>query len=318
MSNTNNINVNYNTNTFIEIKPIKDRKEMPISLEEFFNVKVITPENILLHIENMENNELLLNLFQNIIPKIKNNKINCFIIPLPLSDLEIYWTDYASSYIEYFYGSNVLDESYIYITIKLNNDLTININEDIEINHELNLVERQVIYNIFLEELPYNFTWNSKTSSLMKISYDQNIQQLQELVIEDTNIYPSTEIFIEACLDKKIDTMYDINTFVDNPYETSNFADLWEEIIECSDIIDSGYNISKLSNGKETFIIDFVLHSVTDLKVLKKILELKEISFEKFILKVIDISGIVNLNEINGINLIDISGIVNLNEINLS
>ena len=307
-----------NTNTFIEIKPIKDRKEMPISLEEFFHVKVITPENILLHIENMENNELLLNLFQNIIPKIKNNKINCFIIPLPISDLEIYWTDYASSYIEYFYGSNVLDESYIYITIKLNNDLTININEDIEINHELNLAERQVIYNIFLEELPYNFTWNSKTSSLMKISYDQNIQQLQELVIEDTNIYPSTEIFIEAHLDKKIDTTYDINTFVDNPYETSNFADLWEEILECSDIIDSGFHISKLSNGKETFIIDFVLHSVTDLKVLKKILELKEISFEKFILKVIDISGIVNLNEINEINLIDISGIVNLNEINLS
>ena len=305
-----------NTNTFIEIKPIKDRKEMPISLEEFFHVKVITPENILLHIENMENNELLLNLFQNIIPKIKNNKINCFIIPLPISDLEIYWTDYASSYIEYFYGSNVLDESYIYITIKLNNDLTININEDIEINHELNLAERQVIYNIFLEELPYNFTWNSKTSSLMKISYDQNIQQLQELVIEDTNIYPSTEIFIEAHLDKKIDTTYDINTFVDNPYETSNFADLWEEILECSDIIDSGFHISKLSNGKETFIIDFVLHSVTDLKVLKKILELKEISFEKFILKVIDISGIVNLNEINEINLIDISGIVNLNEIN--
>ena len=304
-----------NTNTFIEIKPIKNKKEMPISLEEFFHVKVITPENILLHIENMENNELLLNLFQNIIPKIKNNKINCFIIPLPLSDLEIYWTDYASSYIEYFYGSNVLDESYIYITIKLNNDLTININEDIEINHELNLAERQVIYNIFLEELPYNFTWNSKTSSLMKISYDQNIQQLQELVIENTNIYPSTEIFIEAHLDKKIDTTYDINTFVDNPYETSNFADLWEEILECSDIIDSGFHISKLSNGKETFIIDFVLHSVTDLKVLKKILELKEISFEKFILKVIDISGIVNLNEIN---LIDISGIVNLNEINLS
>ena len=304
-----------NTNTFIEIKPIKNKKEMPISLEEFFHVKVITPENILLHIENMENNELLLNLFQNIIPKIKNNKINCFIIPLPLSDLEIYWTDYASSYIEYFYGSNVLDESYIYITIKLNNDLTININEDIEINHELNLAERQVIYNIFLEELPYNFTWNSKISSLMKISYDQNIQQLQELVIENTNIYPSTEIFIEAHLDKKIDTTYDINTFVDNPYETSNFADLWEEILECSDIIDSGFHISKLSNGKETFIIDFVLHSVTDLKVLKKILELKEISFEKFILKVIDISGIVNLNEIN---LIDISGIVNLNEINLS
>jgi|UniRef100_A0A6C0ITU5 hypothetical protein len=292
-----------NTNTFIEIKPIKNKKEMPISLEEFFHVKVITPENIILHIENIENNELLLNLFQNIIPKIKINKINCFIIPLPLSDLEIYWTDYASSYIEYFYGSNVLDESYIYITIKLNNDLTININEDIEINHELNLAERQVIYNIFLEELPYNFTWNSKTSSLMKISYDQNIQQLQELVIEDTNIYPSTEIFIEAHLDKKIDTTYDINTFVDNPYETSNFADLWEEILECSDIIDSGFHISKLSNGKETFIIDFVLHSVTDLKVLKKILELKEISFEKFILKVIDISGIVNLNEINEINL---------------
>jgi len=309
MSNTNNVNINYNTDTFIEIKPIVDRKEMPISLEEFFQVKVITPENIPLHMENMENNQIILNLFQNIIPKIINNKINCFIIPLPLSDLEIYWTDYAASYLEYFYGSNVLNESYIYITIKLNNDLTININEDIEINHKLNLVKKQSIYNIFLEELPYNFTWNSTSSSLMKISYDQNIQQLQELIIEETSIYPSSEIFIEARLNKKIDITYDINTFVDNPYETSDFADLWKKITECSNIIDSGYNISKSTckNGKETFIIDFVLQSVTDLKILKKILELKEISFEKFILKVINISGIVNLNELDEIELSELN-----------
>lgn len=93
MSNINNPNINHNSinsDTFIEIKQIADKKEMPISLEEFFQVKVIPPENILLHIQNIENNEILLNLFQNIIPKIKNNKINCFIISLPLSDLELY------------------------------------------------------------------------------------------------------------------------------------------------------------------------------------------------------------------------------------
>ena len=142
MSNINNLNINQssiNSDTFIEIKPITDKKEMPISLEDFFQVKVIPPENILLHIQNIENNEILLNLFQNIIQKIKNNKINCFIIPLPLSDLELYWTDYAESYLEYFYGDNISNKSYMYITIKFNNYLTININEDIEINHKLNL-----------------------------------------------------------------------------------------------------------------------------------------------------------------------------------
>jgi len=315
MSNINNLNINQNSinsDTFIEIKPITDKKEMPISLEEFFQVKVIPPENILLHIQNIENNEILLNLFQTIIPKIKNNKINCFIIPLPLSDLELYWTDYAESYLEYFYGDNISNKSYMYITIKFNNDLTININEDIEINHKLNLTEKQIIYDIFLEELPYNFTWNTKTSNLMKISYEQNIQKIQELIIEETSIYPTGEIFIEAHLDKKTDITYDINTFVDDPYQISDFTNLWEEISECSDVIDSGYNISRLNpKKKEIFIIDFLLHSIQDMKILKKLSELKEISFEKFSLKVNNIEGIINLNETDEISL------NNINEINL-
>ena len=113
--------------------------------------------------------------------------------------------------------------------------------------------------------------------------------------IKKTTIYPSTEIFIEAVVEKKLDEAYKINTFDDDPYEfAEDFKVIWNEINNCSNVFDSGYSLSK---DNDTFIIDFILNSIQNLDIINKIKGIQKITFEKFILKVVDISGTLILSE---------------------
>jgi hypothetical protein len=263
-----------------------------ITLQEFFRINVIEPSNIYQHIKD---NDILEIVYHNIIPKIKEKVQNCFIVPLPLSEIDIWWTDYAPNYLEKFYGGNVLDNSYLYFIIKMDKDLSLNLDEKIEIYHNLTLSESQLVYDIFREHLPYNFSWNGEVSGLMYINYLRSINSLLDMKIKNSSIYPTIEIFIEAVLEKKLDDTYKINTFNDNPYElSSDFKIIWDEINSCSSVFDHGYSLSKDNN---TFIIDFTLYSIQKLEIIKKIKEIKKITFEKFILNVVDISGVLTYDE---------------------
>lgn len=263
-----------------------------ISLQDFFRINVIEPSNIYQYIQD---NNILKIVYHDIIPKLKEKIQNCFIIPLPLSEIDIWWTDYAPSYLEKFYGNNILDNSHLYFVIKMDKDLTVNLNEKIEIYHNLTLSESQYVYDIFRQYLPYNFSWDGTVSQLMYINYLRSTNPIVDMEIKATSIYPSTEIFIEAVLEKKFDEAYKINTFDDNPYELSqDFKIIWDEINNCSNVFDSGYSLSKDNN---TFMIDFILNSITNLNIIEKIKEIKKITFEKFILNVVDISGVLILNE---------------------
>jgi len=269
-----------------------------LKLEEYFQLKVIKPVDIYLYIKD---NEILSKIYNNIIPKIVNKNINFYIVPLPFSDLEIWWTDYAENYLKHFYGKHFDEDSYLYMTIKLNNDLTLNMEEEININHNLTLEEKQLVFDIFQSELPYNYKWCGKTSKHMTINYQNNIILLDKMTIEESDIYPSSEIYIEAKVNKKLDESYDINSFDDNPYESSHdFGELWNQIEESSHVVDSGYNYSK---NNDTYIIDFILYSIEDLDIINKLKQLKKISFDKFTLRVIDISGILSLNEYEDIEI---------------
>ena len=116
---------------------IQESNEL-ISLEDFFRINVIEPSNIYQYIEN---NDILKIVYHDIIPIIKEKIQNCFIVPLPLSDIDIWWTDYAPSYLEKFYGKNIPDNSYLYFVIKMNKDLSLNLDERIQIYHNLTLSE---------------------------------------------------------------------------------------------------------------------------------------------------------------------------------
>ena len=286
---SNNLQIDYSKNI------INKNKEEIIKLEDFFQVKVIEPTNIYHYLINNEIHQKIIN---KIMPEIKNKNINFFIIPLPYSELNIWWTDYPESYLDYFYGSEYKDSDFLYMTVKLNKDLTLKLDEEIVINHQLEFIKRQWIYNLFKKELPYNFSWNGTVSSNIIINYQNNISPAPELEISESDIYPCCEIFIEAKLDTILDENYQINSFDDSPFEKSDFIILWEEILTKSEVIDYGFNYSN-----NTYIIDFVLESIDDIEILKKLKEIKNIFFEKFSLKVTDITGVINYKEDEEIDL---------------
>ena len=90
----------------IKILPNNEINDKPITLEMFFQLKVIKPDeinDILIINEEEEIKEKINLLFNNIIPEIKKNKVNVFIIPLVLSDNNIWWSDYANNYLNKFY-----------------------------------------------------------------------------------------------------------------------------------------------------------------------------------------------------------------------
>lgn len=258
-------------------------------MEEYFQLKVIEPNNLNNYIGN---NELLNLIINQIKPIIESKNINFFIIPLPFSDLEIWWTDYAEIYLQKFYSEEYNKEkSFISLIIKFNNDLTLNTIENIEINHDLNLNEKQIIYDIFKQYIPYNFEWSGRTSENMNIKYQKNNNKIDDKIIEETTIYPSTEIYIET--DIVNENSYKIDSFEDNPFETENeFSLIWDLVKVNSDIQDYGFYYKK-----DKCLIDFILHSIKDKSLIKRILDLEEISFNNFKLKVIDISGIFLVNE---------------------
>lgn len=280
---SNNFQIDYSKNI------INKNKEDIIKLEDFFQIKVIEPRNIYHYLINNQIHQIIIN---KIMPEIKNKNINFFIIPLPYSELNIWWTDYPESYLDYFYDSEYKESQYLYMTVKLNKDLTLKTDEEITINHNLEYNKRQGIYNLFKKELPYNFTWNGTVSSNIIINYQSNTTPAPDLIIAESNIYPCCEIFIEAEVDNLIDNNYRINSFDDNPFEKSDFIILWEEILSSSEVIDYGF---KYANN--TYLIDFVLESIHNKEILKKLKEIKNIFFEKFSLKIVDITGIVNFTE---------------------
>tara|TARA_B100000524_G_C23653955_1_gene371114 strand:+ start:4517 stop:5344 length:828 start_codon:yes stop_codon:yes gene_type:complete len=268
------------------------------NMEEYFQLKVIEPNNI----NNCIGNNELLNLIINKIkPIIESKNINFFIIPLPFSDLEIWWTDYAEIYLEKFYNKEYNKEkSFISFIIKFNNDLTLNVIENIEINHELNLEEKQIVYDIFTQYIPYNFEWSGRTSENMIIKYQKNNIKIDNKIIEETTIYPSSEIFIETNIVNENSNL--IDSFEDNPFETDNeFSLIWDLLKVNSDIQDYGFKYKK-----DKCLIDFILYSIKDKSLIKRILDIKEISFNNFKLKVVDISGILSENEEDEYNIEDL------------
>lgn len=267
-------------------------------MEEYFQLKVIEPNNLHNYIGN---NELLNLIINQIKPIIESKNINFFIIPLPFSDLEIWWTDYAEIYLEKFYNEECNKEkSFISFIIKFNNDLTLNIIENIEINHELNLEEKQFVYDIFTQYIPYNFEWSGRTSENMIIKYQKNSNKIESKIIEETTIYPSSEIFIETNIVNENSNL--IDSFEDNPFETDNeFSLVWDLLKVNSDIQDYGFKYKK-----DKCLIDFILYSIKDKSLIKRILDIKEISFNNFKLKVVDISGIFSENEEDEYNIEDL------------
>ena len=247
---------------------IKEEKNLnKLKLEDFFQLTVIPPKKINKYLII---NPILKKIIDVIIPKVKKNKINFYFIPLVLSDNGIYWTDYAHSYLNEFYGKKYLDSNFIQLTVYMNNNLKLNYDRDILIDYQLSLDQQQIIYDIFSEYLPYNYDWDGNQLKVMKISYQKNKKKITKKKIKNTNRYPMTYIKIYVKEEKNLPNFFDVD-----PRNAKELSIL-KEIEKKAKLIDIDYG----SND-----IGLTIYGFNDLKLLKQLVnsikKSNKLSFEK-------------------------------------
>ena len=130
------------------------------------------------------NNPIITKIINRIIPSIKSKEINFFIVPLPLSDNGMYWTDYAHSYLTRFYGDDHDENDFIRMVIYLNNDLTINYEREILLSYELDIKNQQTVYDTFRKHLPYNYVWSGNQLEVMRVEYKKRNKPVPKKTIK--------------------------------------------------------------------------------------------------------------------------------------
>ena len=158
------------THKFVEFKPkSKKDKDYNLSSNEYLQ-NSIHPDNARLILSK---NKILKTVYDKIFPKLISNKINCYIVPVPLIGGS-YMYDFYETYLEYFYGESFNLYENIFLIVYLNEDnKTINKNKNIIINYGLSIEKQQLCYDIFSKYLPLNYRWDGNDKSNMIIQYQE-------------------------------------------------------------------------------------------------------------------------------------------------
>ena len=187
------------THKFVEFKPkSKKDKDYNLSSNEYLQ-NSIHPDNARLILSK---NKILKTVYDKIFPKLISNKINCYIVPVPLIGGS-YMYDFYETYLEYFYGESFNLYENIFLIVYLNEDnKTINKNKNIIINYGLSIEKQQLCYDIFSKYLPLNYRWDGNDKSNMIIQY-QEIKPAKKINIKSKPDYPYAFLNLELDLKNK-------------------------------------------------------------------------------------------------------------------
>ena len=173
-------------------------------------------------------NETYKILVTKVIPEINKLKIKTFIVPLPLSDNDIYWVNYPSYYIKEKYNEEILDINYMYFVFYMNkNGDELIYDKPIDIYYSTLIKENKIIIiNIFEKHFFDQYNWNGSNNMPMTVSFykNKNIKKTNKKIIKDNDYYPQLNIYMDTNINlrdnpiilNKMDT-YLQNTC--NPYE---------------------------------------------------------------------------------------------------
>lgn len=236
-------------------KPKKKLKKYN-SVLEFYDVKTINPNNLKKYIST---NKLLIKLVDKIIPEIKKNNINIYLVPLPISDNDnIYWTDYPTDYITEFFDSDYLDKQFIYFTIYLTKDLKINTNKNITIKYDLDIKQLQLVYDILNKHLPYQYFWDGNDLKIMEISFNKKSKKNKSIKVKKQSDYP--QMFVTIWLIYKNNkTLFEVG----DPKSAKELLKI-NDLKKISKFMDFSYG----SND-----IDYVFYGIKDIKTAKKLFQ---------------------------------------------
>ena len=160
-------------------------------------------------------NKILKKIIEKVVPEIKSKKIKFYIVPFPIGNNNLYWSDYPVEYVKEYYGDNYLDSSHVIMTVKLQNDLEINFSEEIILQFQLNLKEQQVVYDAFMKYLPYNYSWNGNEMKVMTVNYKDKTTKSKKLIIKPISNFPMINVYIDIVNKgrKKDKTLFDVDIF---------------------------------------------------------------------------------------------------------
>ena len=143
---------------------------------DLFNIKKIVSEKNLekIAMKNIDAKNIYNILKTKIIPEINKLNIKIFIVPLPLSDNNIYWSDYANIFVKEVLKKDLSDIKYMIFTFYLNYKADeINTNKNIKIELTiLNKENKNKIIQIFENYFPNNYKWNGSNARIMEISFN--------------------------------------------------------------------------------------------------------------------------------------------------
>jgi len=224
------------------------------SLESFYDLKVIRPKDVYKHISD---EPVLKKVVDKIKPEIEKQNIKFYIIPLPISEGGIYWTDYANSYMIENYGDDYDASSFMYITIYFDKNLKINYEKNSDISYVLNKDQQKIVADIFVKHLPYNYVWDGNDRKVMNILYKKKLSKAV-VKIDNEPDYPEISIFVRFKIKKNKPDIFDLG----GPIKAEELKN-YEKLESKCKFIDFGYS-------KWGFEIIFT--GVKDLKYVKDFL----------------------------------------------
>jgi hypothetical protein len=155
-------------------KPRRFRNSSPYSLKSMFELKTVVKQKRLEKIisSNKVVNEIYTTLQNKIIPELNKLGIKTYIVPLPLSVNNMYWTDYAPEYIYETYGDRLLDK-YIYFVFYLNKEGNeLHMTRPIGISFTPLGKNKKTVVELFTSNLKKYFEWSGSINDQMLIFYE--------------------------------------------------------------------------------------------------------------------------------------------------
>lgn len=152
-------------------KTLKNKKlKKHINALQFYPIKVIPPRNLNKYIAK---HKLLKKIKTVVLPEIKKQNINYYLVPLPSSNNNHYFHDFVYDYIEKYFNRNYYKENGIILIVYMNHNLTLNTEIPLKIQYILDKNSQQKVCDIFSKHLPNNYKWNGSSKKAMFIHYKQ-------------------------------------------------------------------------------------------------------------------------------------------------
>ena len=237
----------------------------------------------------MSQHKILIQLRDNIIPKIQKHQIKCYIVPIPLSSSLRYYDDYSFHYLEENYGEGWDLSEFIHIDIFLNPDLTIDDNKPLEISYDLTIKHQQLVANILLEQFPYNYHWNGSVLKKMFIHFQNLPQRTKTIKVSPQSNYP--QLWITGHLETNSNGFFSLDYMaISKAKEMTLYSQVNEKV-----------NLIEIEYGDDDFIIKIIGIKPKDLGLVRSlVLGIKKcmtLTIENKVLKIKDFEAHLHNSE---------------------